>query len=138
MGWIVGDALNYLNNMSAGETFDLLIFDFPDPFESEVLERLYSEPFYSLAKSRMHERSLLVTQSGPCRMSAKEGTCDVAEDMTIMNLAHVFKHVGLLQHPMATWKPEKDMASEWSSVSYASNSLGSVDGDDMRSAMVEA
>jgi spermidine synthase len=126
LNWIVGDALQYLKDLPKEEVFDVLVLDFPDPFEGVGLEFLYSAKFYELVKTHMHETSLLVTQSGPCVVRPSRAGCEMAEDTALQSLAKVFSHVDLLHHPMATWKPYKETPSEWSSVSYAALSLGSL------------
>merc|ERR1711862_628419 len=74
-----------------------------------------------LCKSRMHSGSVLVTQSGPCRDVTRSGElmeCRDLEKLTLKNVAAVFPYVDVLQHPMATWKADADLESEWSSVVF--------------------
>merc|ERR1712228_16037 len=61
------------------------------------------------------------TQSGPCNKMDSSGTktkCEFAEKLIAKNFARVFPHVTTLLHPMATWKEETTMPSEWSTVTF--------------------
>ncbi|OLQ12296.1 Spermidine synthase [Symbiodinium microadriaticum] len=117
-----GDALAFLQQLPKGQTFDILILDFPDAFDSKELEKLYSTEFYELCRSHMHDQSILVTQSGPCVEVTRAGTrakCWLLQEMILPNLTAVFPQVEVLLHPMATWKAEIKTPSEWSSFSLA-------------------
>lgn len=121
LNFIVGDAVKYLREMPDGETFDVLIMDFPDPFEGEILYQLYEKKFYGLVRSRMHAGSLVATQSGPCDGGSAKGDemkCQFVEKMILKNMASVFDHAGFIMHPMATWKEDENTLSDWSTVSY--------------------
>jgi len=124
---LTGDAIRYLEDMSDGETFDVLVLDFPDPFESNDLVALYARSVYELCRSRMHEGSVLVTQSGPCSGFDRRGElvdCEVVESLILKNIATAFEHVDVMQHPMATWKPDADEASSWSSLTFGTIGRG--------------
>ncbi len=54
------DAFNFIKE--GKEKYDLIIFDFPDPHHDNVA-KLYSLEMYSLAKQRLKEGGILVTQS---------------------------------------------------------------------------
>eukprot|EP00931_Biecheleriopsis_adriatica_P005419 TRINITY_DN106940_c0_g1_i1.p1 TRINITY_DN106940_c0_g1~~TRINITY_DN106940_c0_g1_i1.p1 ORF type:complete len:385 (+),score=67.82 TRINITY_DN106940_c0_g1_i1:74-1156(+) len=119
---ITGDAVAYLREMPEGVTFDVLIMDFPDAFESPILAALYGEEFYRLCLSRMHPGSVLVTQSGPCSEVTRAGAraeCDLLEILIVPNISAVFDHVQVMLHPMATWKPDKSAPSEWNTFTMA-------------------
>lgn len=128
MTLVTGDAVKFLKKLPAEERFDVLILDFPDPFESEELEALYSQNFYQIARSAMREGAVLATQSGPCSdVNARGGkklSCDVLEDLIMDNVAKVFSDVDVLQHPMATWKADEDSLSEWSTITLATGGAG--------------
>eukprot|EP00929_Paragymnodinium_shiwhaense_P116783 TRINITY_DN8667_c0_g1_i1.p1 TRINITY_DN8667_c0_g1~~TRINITY_DN8667_c0_g1_i1.p1 ORF type:complete len:443 (+),score=118.11 TRINITY_DN8667_c0_g1_i1:94-1422(+) len=121
---ITGDAAQYLRDLSSDvEPYDVMILDFPDAFEAEELEALYSEEFYRVCRSRMHKGSILSTQSGPCAGVTASGNkikCEFVEQMIVENMAATFPQVDVLQHPMATWKADEDIPSEWSSLTLAS------------------
>jgi spermidine synthase len=53
------DAQRWLERSS--DSFDLVICDFPDPFTRE-LARLYSREFYQVARERLRDDGLLITQ----------------------------------------------------------------------------
>lgn len=117
-----GDAWEYLQQLPEDQSFDILILDFPDAFDSKELEMLYSTEFYELCRSHMHDQSILVTQSGPCVEVTRAGTrakCWLLQEMILPNLTAVFPQVEVLLHPMATWKAEIKTPSEWSSFSLA-------------------
>ena len=54
------DAFTYL--LHSKQEFDVIICDLPDP-NTESLAKLYSQAFYSLAKSRLGEDGILITQA---------------------------------------------------------------------------
>eukprot|EP00928_Gymnodinium_smaydae_P045291 TRINITY_DN30212_c0_g1_i1.p1 TRINITY_DN30212_c0_g1~~TRINITY_DN30212_c0_g1_i1.p1 ORF type:complete len:172 (-),score=21.01 TRINITY_DN30212_c0_g1_i1:310-825(-) len=86
-----------------------------------ALETLYSPEFYTLCKSRMHEKSVLVTQSGHCNDVRPSGIeeCPELQADILANIAKVFGSVQVLQHPMATWKIDESTPSVWSSLVLA-------------------
>merc|ERR1712187_65001 len=134
---VTDDALKYLRELKDGETFDVIILDFPDPYESQDLRVLYKASVYELCKSRMHESSLLVAQSGPCSGLTPAGTkakCEFSEKIIARNFARVFPHVTTLMHPMATWKEETHMPSEWSTVTFGWVGTGDGEVKDVKSA----
>ncbi|CAE7330774.1 speE [Symbiodinium natans] len=93
---ITGDAWIHLKEMPEDQTFDILILDFPDAFDSKELEKLYSKEFYKLCRSHMHDKSVLVTQSGPCAEVTRSGTrakCWLLEELILPSLTAVFAHV---------------------------------------------
>jgi len=57
------DARGYLENTS--DTYDVIILDLVDPLEGGTAALLYTQEFYSIAKSRLNPGGVLVTQSGP-------------------------------------------------------------------------
>ena len=57
------DARAYLN--SGGDAFDVMVMDLVDPMEGGPAYLLYTRQYYEIAKSRLKEGGLLVTQSGP-------------------------------------------------------------------------
>ena len=57
------DARAYLN--SPGEGFDVMVMDLVDPLEGGPAYLLYTREYYEIARSRLKEGGLLVTQSGP-------------------------------------------------------------------------
>ena len=58
------DAWKYLENTQ--ELFDLLIMDIPDPLEGGPAYLLFTQEFYTLARSRLKPGGVLVVQAGPC------------------------------------------------------------------------
>ena len=57
------DARAYLN--SPGEGFDVMVMDLVDPLEGGPAYLLYTREYYEIARSRLKEGGILVTQSGP-------------------------------------------------------------------------
>jgi len=57
---VTEDAFSFLNR--AGDTFDRIIIDMPDP-HNEALNKLYSREFYKMANKRLSPQGFLVTQS---------------------------------------------------------------------------
>lgn len=60
---IHSDAREYLLNSS--EFFDVIILDLVDPLEEGTAYTLYTQEFYTIAKNRLTDDGILVTQSGP-------------------------------------------------------------------------
>jgi len=60
---IAGDARAYLEAMTDGETFDVILGDLPDCEVGEPLQDLYSVQFYELVKRRLSPRGIFVTQA---------------------------------------------------------------------------
>ena len=58
-----GDARAYLGE--TGEQFDVMVMDLVDPMEGGPAYLLYTRQYYDIAKARLKEGGLLVTQSGP-------------------------------------------------------------------------
>ncbi|CAJ1362261.1 unnamed protein product [Effrenium voratum] len=117
---VTGDAWGWLQG--SNDIFDVIILDFPDAFDNVMLEKLYSQEFYRLCRAHMHAGSVLVAQTGPCTQVARSGfraQCPVLESLILANMAAVFEDVETMLHPMATWKPERRGASEWSSFTLA-------------------
>ena len=57
------DAREYLS--SGSETFDVMIMDLVDPLEAGTAFLLYTQEYYRIARSRLNQGGVLVTQSGP-------------------------------------------------------------------------
>lgn len=57
------DARGYLEKTS--DFYDVIILDLVDPLEGGTAALLYTQEFYSTAKSRLNPGGVLVTQSGP-------------------------------------------------------------------------
>ena len=57
------DARGYLENTT--DSYDAIILDLVDPLEGGTAALLYTQEFYSIAKSRLNPGGVLVTQSGP-------------------------------------------------------------------------
>ena len=57
------DARQYLH--SCQESFDVMVLDLVDPVEGGPSYMLYTEEFYSIAKSKLKPGGVLVTQAGP-------------------------------------------------------------------------
>lgn len=57
------DARTYLNG--PGQAFDVMVMDLVDPMEGGPAYLLYTSQYYEIARSRLKEGGLLVTQSGP-------------------------------------------------------------------------
>ena len=57
------DARAYLNGQ--GQAFGVMVMDLVDPMEGGPAYLLYTRQYYDIAKSRLKEGGLLVTQSGP-------------------------------------------------------------------------
>ena len=57
------DARGYLENTS--DFYDAIVLDLVDPLEGGTAALLYTQEFYSAAKSRLNPGGVLVTQSGP-------------------------------------------------------------------------
>ena len=60
---IHSDAREYLLN--SNEFFDVIILDLVDPLEEGTAYTLYTQEFYAIAKNRLTDDGILVTQSGP-------------------------------------------------------------------------
>uniref|UniRef100_A0A7S1A9D0 PABS domain-containing protein n=1 Tax=Noctiluca scintillans TaxID=2966 RepID=A0A7S1A9D0_NOCSC len=112
---ITGDAIQFLES-SASDPFDVLILDFPDAFEKGA-EILYAAAFYEKCRSNMHSGSVLVTQSGPCDTGSQD--CELLERNVMTNMPDVFNHMGVMYHPMATWKAKPSARSDWTSLAFA-------------------
>jgi len=57
------DARGYLRDCD--RQFDVMIMDLVDPLEGGTAYLLYTEEYYRIAKARLREGGILVTQSGP-------------------------------------------------------------------------
>jgi len=57
---IIGEGRNFLKNTD--QKFDVIILDLSDP-DNENVAMLYTKEFYELAKTRLNERGILVTQA---------------------------------------------------------------------------
>ena len=62
------DARAYLQNTE--NTFDVMIMDLVDPLEAGTAYLLYTEEYYRIARKRLAENGILVTQSGPIGLLA--------------------------------------------------------------------
>ena len=60
---IYEDARGYLQNTS--DHYDVIILDLVDPLEGGTAALLYTQEFYAIAKARLNQGGVLVTQSGP-------------------------------------------------------------------------
>ena len=80
------DARGYLRDTD--QQFDVMVMDLVDPLEGGPAYLLYTEEYYRIAKARLREGGILVTQSGPA------GLINYQECYTtILNtLGGVFKH----------------------------------------------
>lgn len=119
---VTGDAMQYLQELPKDHTFDVVILDFPDVADSRALEKLYSVDFYRLCREHMHEKSVLVAQTGPCTHMNRAGfraSCNMLEHFILPSIVKVFQEVDVLLHPMATWKVDRSISSEWSSFTMA-------------------
>ncbi|CAK9044500.1 unnamed protein product [Durusdinium trenchii] len=119
---VTGDAMAFLQELPEETAFDVLIMDFPDVADSQVLEKLYSEDFYRLCRRHMHAASVLAVQTGPCSQTTRAGykaRCQMLQQSILPNIAKVFQEAEVLLHPMATWKVDRKFPSEWSSFTLA-------------------
>ncbi|MFQ6026405.1 MAG: polyamine aminopropyltransferase [Dehalococcoidia bacterium] len=57
------DARGYLQDCD--QQFDVMVMDLVDPLEGGTAYLLYTEEYYRIAKARLREGGVLVTQSGP-------------------------------------------------------------------------
>ena len=57
------DARGYLRDCD--QSFDVMVMDLVDPMEGGPAYLLYTEEYYQIAKARLREGGILVTQSGP-------------------------------------------------------------------------
>ena len=78
---------------SGGEGYDVMIMDLVDPLEEGTAYLLYTDEFYSIAKSRLNPGGILVTQSGPA------GLPNHQECFTTIfhTLSQVFSHAAAAQ-----------------------------------------
>eukprot|EP00435_Cladocopium_sp_Y103_P022381 s1234_g5.t1 len=86
---VTGDAMQYLQELPKDSTFDVMILDFPDVADSRALEKLYSVDFYRLCRQHMHEKSILVVQTGPCTQMNRAGlraSCNMLEHSILPNI----------------------------------------------------
>ena len=85
------DARAYLQ--AGGEGYDVIILDLVDPLEEGTAYLLYTDEFYSIAKSRLNPGGILVTQSGPA------GLLNHQECFTTIfrTLSEVFAHTTAAQ-----------------------------------------
>ena len=88
---VIADALSYL--AATDERFDIIVIDVPDPLEAGPAYPLYTQEFYRMARSRLRDGGLLVTQAGPTGPSFYE-QCFSAVANTI---ASVFPTVALTE-----------------------------------------
>lgn len=63
------DAAKYLRE-SPDKTYDVIILDLADPLPDGPCWQLYTDEFYSMAKSKLTDGGILVTQSGPGGISS--------------------------------------------------------------------
>jgi spermidine synthase len=61
----IEDAKDYLENV-ADHTFDVIVLDLSDPVRDGPAWGLYTQNFYKMCLTKLKDRGLLVTQSGPC------------------------------------------------------------------------
>ena len=64
------DARGFLQ--SGGDGYDVMILDLVDPLEEGTAYLLYTQEFYSIAKSRLNPGGILVTQSGPAGLPSHQ------------------------------------------------------------------
>ena len=85
------DAREYL--ATGGPLFDVMIMDLVDPMEGGPAYLLYTEEYYQIAKARLNQGGILVTQSGPA------GLLSYQECFTTIykTLAGVFNHAMPMQ-----------------------------------------
>ena len=78
---------------SGGKGYDVMILDLVDPLEEGTAYLLYTDEFYSIAKSRLNPGGILVTQSGPA------GLPNHQECFTTIfhTLSQVFSHAAAAQ-----------------------------------------
>ena len=88
---VIADAFSYL--AATDERFDIIVIDVPDPLEAGPAYPLYTQEFYRMARSRLRDGGLLVTQAGPTGPSFYE-QCFSAIANTI---ASVFPTVALTE-----------------------------------------
>ncbi len=81
------DARSYLENTS--DSYDAIILDLVDPLEGGTAALLYTQEFYSIAKSRLNPGGVLATQSGPA------GLLNFSECFTTIfnTLGTLFDHI---------------------------------------------
>ena len=89
------DARGYL--ASCEERFDVIILDLVDPSEGGPAYLLYTEEFYTLAKSKLNPGGILVTQSGPA------GYLNYTECFTA--IARTLSRVFPQTHPYCVYVP---------------------------------
>ena len=85
------DARGYLQDTT--DSYDVIILDLVDPLEGGTAALLYTQEFYTIAKSRLNPGGVLVTQSGPA------GLLNFTECFTTIfnTLCAVFAHTQAAQ-----------------------------------------
>ena len=89
------DARQYLD--SCRESFDVMVLDLVDPIEDGTSYLLYTQEFYSLARSRLKPGGVLVTQAGPA------GLLNYTECFTA--IAHTLSELFPKAYPYAVYVP---------------------------------
>ena len=82
------DAFTYL--LHSDQSYDVIICDLPDP-NSESIAKLYSQAFYQLAKSRLSEGGLLVTQATSPTLTPDAFWC-IEETLGASGFAHTYPY----------------------------------------------
>ena len=89
------DARQYLD--SCQESFDVIVLDLVDPIEEGTSYLLYTQEFYSIARSKLRPGGLLVTQAGPA------GLLNYTECFT--PIAHTLSKVFPQAYPYTVYVP---------------------------------